>query len=109
MPSRTWGAICGKRSEGAEVFGDQLAARRQHVGVGLLPAGCLEHGSGHRIDVVPPGREDLHVAPRADMGPDRLTSLEDSEGQAPGCKVCSGGQTDRSRADDGDGQPWGSS
>jgi hypothetical protein len=96
------GRDLGEGGQRPQILGDQLAAGRQRVGVGLLPAGGAQHGGGDGIDVVPPRREDLHVAPAAHVRPRRGSGLQDDEGLTARGEVRAGGEADGAGADDGD-------
>ncbi len=85
-----------------EVVVDEVAARRQRVRVGRVPAGRLEQSPGRRVDVVPPRAEEPDVPPLADRGRRAGAGLQDDEVQAALGQVRRGRQADRPGSDDDD-------
>ncbi len=64
----------------------------------------LEQGTGGRVGVVLPWREQADMTPVADVGGDRSTGLIELHGQAALDQVGGGGQSDGAGADHGDGK-----
>ena len=94
------GAIAGCAASGSRYCSNDLAAGRQRLRVGRAPAGLFEQRVCCGVDVVPPGRENAHVAPGAQRVPDGRAALEQHGGQTALNEMRGGGQPHRPRTDD---------
>ncbi len=104
IESQPWshGRECRERGQ---IALDQLAAGGIDVGIRRNPvAGCGQQLARGGIDHVPPRREEADVAPSQDIGAGDGTGLEDDGLLALREQMRGGGQADRTRTDDGDGE-----